>query len=270
MYRLTYDTEYDAHSRMFHASAVNIMGTRLDIVLIGQPEDTAAEICRQCVDTTAGLERLISRYIPESETSAVNLAEPLSLIPVSDRYRRILTLSAEMSRRTLGAFDITLGQGSEFEFTDSGELIIPSQGIKIDLGGIGKGIAVDEMTRIIRSGDIESAFISFGGSSIAGIGAHPRGDSWRVSIADPFSGHTLRCIDLRDASLSTSGNSTALRGHIIDPATGHAVTGRRLSAVVTPSATEAEALSTAWLIADSRTRAAIFNNFDIKEEYVFN
>lgn len=270
MYTLTYDTDYHAPSRMFHASAVNIMGTRLDIVVIGHAEDRAAGLCRECVDMTSMLERQVSRYVADSETSAINRAEPLSQLPVSDSYRSLLTLSADMCRRTLGAFDVTLGDGSRFDFGDNGELIIPARGLKIDFGGIAKGIAVDRMTRILAGADTKSAFISFGGSSIAGIGSHPGGDSWRVSIADPFSGNTLRCIDLVDSSLSTSGNSTALRGHIIDPSTGHAVTGRRLSAVVARSATEAEALSTAWLVADAEKRTAILDNFEITEEYVFN
>ncbi|MBD5214725.1 MAG: FAD:protein FMN transferase [Bacteroidales bacterium] len=270
MNRLTYDTEYHAESRMHHTSAVNIMGTRLDIVIIGHDEATASSISTDCLNATLALETIISRYNPKSETSGINSAEPLSMISISDRYRSLLDLSADMCRRTYGRFDITLGQGSQFAYSDSGDLLIPRQGLKIDMGGIGKGIAVDEMTRIMRQAGTERAFVSFGGSSIAAIGTHPAGDAWRVSIADPFSGHTLRCIDLADTSISTSGNSSALRGHIIDPSTGYAVTGRRLSAVVVDSATEAEALSTAWLVADSAMRAAITDNFDIKEEYVFN
>lgn len=267
---MTYTTEYDAASRMLHASAVNIMGTRLDIIVVGLPESAAGDLSTRCLDVTADLERCVSRYIADSETSDINRAEPLSLVAVSDRYRSILTLAADLCRRTYGNFDITLGQNSKFDFTESGELIIPSQGLKIDMGGLAKGIAVETMTEILTSGGTSSAFISFGGSSIAGIGSHPSGDCWRVSIADPFSGHTLRCIDLVDSSLSTSGNSTALRGHIIDPSTGIAVTGRRLSAVAAPSAIEAEALSTAWLVADRDTRVAIAKNFTISEEYVFN
>lgn len=263
------DHTYDTSSRMLHAQLDNVMGTRLDFVTIGATESASLDAFEECVNMVVDLDRRLSRFRPDSEISAINRSEPLSAVPVSDELRSILLLAGDMCHKTYGSFDVTLGSGSRFDFIGN-SLIIPSGGLKVDLGGMAKGIAVDRIRMCLRRHNISAAFVSFGGSSIMGLGHHPGGDCWRVGVIDPFSGRQLRALSLHDSSLSTSGNSRGYRGHIIDPATGHAVTGRRLSAVVAPSATDAEVLSTAWLVADEECRSQILHNFDIKEEFVFN
>lgn len=255
---------------MLYAAREHLMGTRLDVVLLDVDEADAKALWEECVTDIEKLEATVSRFNPGSEVSLVNRSEPLSTVAVSPGFREILDLASEMCRLTEGTFDVTLGDGSHFSYDASGALLIPSGGLKIDMGGLAKGFAVDRMCRRLKNAGVKRAFISFGGSSIAGLGSHPGGESWRVSIADPFTGHPLRTVDLRDESLSTSGNSKEYRGHIIDPATGRAVTGRRLSAIVAPSAIDAEVLSTAWLVADADTRRRILNNFSVKEEFVYN
>lgn len=255
---------------MLHAHSGQLMGTHLDIVLLDVGEDEGSELCARCISMTEELEQSVSRFVPGSDVSRINRSEPLSIVAVSPDCRSLLETAAAMCRRTLGTFDVTLGEGSRFDFAPDGELLIPANGLKIDMGGLAKGVAVERMRAILNDADVKNAFISFGGSSILGLGRHPEGDSWRVSIPDPFSGHTLRTVDLRDTSLSTSGNSREYRGHILDPLTGHAVTGRRLSAIVAPSAVDAEVLSTAWLVTSPEQRIEIMKNFDILEEFVYN
>lgn len=254
---------------MLHGQLNNVMGTRLDIVTIGATEADSLSTWNECCAIVTDMDRRYSRFRTDSEVSAINRSEPLSVIPVSKQFKSILQLASDLCTKTLGAFDVTLGDGSNFNF-DGNSLIIPASGLKIDLGGLAKGVAVDSISDIIHAHDINTAFISFGGSSIAGLGSHPGGDCWRVGIIDPFNGHRLRAVSLNDSSLSTSGNTPRYRGHIINPATGCAVSGRRVSAVVASSATDAEALSTAWLVADADRRVEIMQNFDIKEEFVFN
>lgn len=262
---------YHSKERMLHSAADRVMGTRLDIVLLGVDEKGGKAVAAECLATARRLEESISRFIPTSDVARINRSEPQSMVAVGPGLREIMESAARYCRLTLGAFDITLGEGSRFNFSaDGGLLVIPSGGLKIDMGGYGKGLALNMMHERLKAAGITDAFVSFGGSSILGMGRHPGGNCWRVSIADPFTGHTLRSVDLSDSSLSVSGNSREYRGHIVDPSTGRAVTGKRLSAVVAPSALDAEVLSTAWLVADADTRSRILPNFEIIEEYVYN
>lgn len=257
---------------MFHASACNLMGTRLDVVMIGVRQGIATALWQSCLDIVSHLETVGSRFSPDSETSAVNRAEPLSMVSVSPLFRGLLTDAIGYRTLTLGAFDITACSCAAVDFTPDGlSLIIPSSGLKIDLGGYLKGHAVDLIADTLRQGGVTDAFIDFGGSSIMGIGSHPAGDGWPVSVTDPYTRRSLRAGVLRDAALSTSGNTPAYNGHIVSPFTGRAVTGNRLSAVIAPRAVDAEVLSTAWLVADRDLRAAILPNFPtVIDEFVYN
>lgn len=257
---------------MFHASAAGLMGTRLDVVMLSVERDGASDLWQQCLDAVSELERVGSRFLTDSETTAVNRAEPLSMLAVSPLFGSLLSQAVSYRDLTLGAFDVTGCSGSTVEFTpDGSQLVIPSSGLKIDLGGYLKGHAVDLMADTLRRGGVTDAFIDFGGSSIMGIGSHPAGDGWPVSVTDPYTRRSLRAGSLRDASLSTSGNTPAYNGHIISPFTGRAVTGNRLAAVIAPRAVDAEVLSTAWLVADADMRAAIMANFPtVIDEFVYN
>ncbi len=256
---------------MLHAAADGVMGTRLDAVMLGITEDNGSEIWTRCLQQVRDIEQECSKFIATSYTTAINRAEPLSMVQVSDLYADMLRLAHRYRSLTNGAFDITLGQGSEISFAADGQLIIPSTGLNVDFGGMAKGYALEHVMDILRNAGISNAFVNFGGSSIAAIGTHPAGDGWQVAISDPYTGRNLHTVTLRDSSLSTSGNTPHYNGHIVNPFTGRAVTGNRLSAVVARSACDAEVLSTAWLVTDRQQRAGILKNFnDVTEEFVYN
>jgi thiamine biosynthesis lipoprotein len=146
------------------------------------------------------------------------------------------------------------------------------EGVMLDLGAIGKGYAIDRAAELLHEAGVESALLHGGTSTIYAIGGPPDANSWRIAIADPRntkdsfwtweqsgakqeSGPPLTLVDLRDQSLSVSavwGKCFQANGqnfgHILDPRTGLPVTGALLSAVILPSATETDALSTALLI----------------------
>lgn len=256
---------------MFHVAVNGIMGTRLDAVILGVNEDDGSDICKRCLQQINEIEQECSKFISTSCTTLVNRAEPLSMVPVSDLYADMLRSAYHYRKLTHGTFDIALGQGSEISFTEDKQLIIPSTGLNIDFGGMAKGYALERVMDTIKTAGITDAFVNFGGSSIAAIGSHPAGDGWQVAIGDPYTGRNLHTVTLRDNSLSTSGNTPHYNGHIVNPFTGRAVTGNRLSAVVATSACNAEVLSTSWLVADKEQRATILKNFnDVTEEFVYN
>ncbi len=130
-------------------------------------------------------------------------------------------------------------------------------GVELDLGGIGKGVAVDRAVKTLKGLGVESALLHAGTSSVCAIGRPPGGDAWPVAIRDPEAPErSAGTVRLCNAALSVSGahgrffeEDGERYGHVMDPRTGGPSQGARQAAVVHPSATVAEGLSTALLVA---------------------
>jgi thiamine biosynthesis lipoprotein len=121
--------------------------------------------------------------------------------------------------------------------------------MEIDLGGIGKGYAVERGLAILKSAGMRAAIVNGGGSSIAAFGAPPGREGWPVQVGVTRTGS--RVLLLRDRSMSTSQQDPVALpfapgtfGDILDPRTGAPAAGRMAVTVVGPSATIADALST--------------------------
>jgi thiamine biosynthesis lipoprotein len=145
------------------------------------------------------------------------------------------------------------------------------------LGGIGKGYALENIKRYCSENRITNALINFGDSSVTTIGTHPHGDYWPIGIQHAFtSGSSIHTFALRDASLSTSGNTPNNRikfgdtGHILNPLTGKFQNETMTVSVVTTSPIEAEVLSTALFIASDKEKAEILNRFKPGEAIVIS
>lgn len=147
-------------------------------------------------------------------------------------------------------------------------------GVMLDLGAIGKGYAVERATDILRQDGVTSALVHGGTSTVFGLGHPPEAESWRVAVESPRQGmeagragipaatqgqrrpgQLLATVPLGDQAMSVSavwGRSFEAEGrifgHVLDPRTGGPVSGALLAAVVLPSATETDALSTALLV----------------------
>jgi FAD:protein FMN transferase len=139
---------------------------------------------------------------------------------------------------------------------DGRTLALPSGETQLDLGGIGVGYGLDRMASVLRRMGIERAFLDVSGDCLA-LGAPPGEAGWRVDIADPRRpGQTIATTRLRDMALATSSNTIsvvrygrAVRGHVINPDTGWPANALTQVSVVARTGIEADALSTAMLVA---------------------
>ena len=129
--------------------------------------------------------------------------------------------------------------------------------------------ALKKIGVLLREAGVGSAFVDFGNSSILGIGRHPYGPCWRVSLPDPATGNALAEFDLVDRALSVSGNTAAHAEHIVNPHTGLRDASRQIVAVVADDPLDAEVVSTAWMIAGEPQRRRIACGFDKLEVYAY-
>jgi thiamine biosynthesis lipoprotein len=265
--------------------SADAMGGAFSVAIYSSGRADADAAAAEAFAELRRLDRMLSNYRPESEWSEVNRNAADRPVEVSQELFDLLSACLEYSRRSEGAFDITVGPlVKAWGFRDGpGRLANDSAaqealgrvgyanvlldsvkrtvrfarpGMEIDPGGIGKGYAVDRMIGALRRNGIERALVSAAGSSIYALGAPPGRDGWQVNIREPgrTEGATDRIL-LKDASISTSGSSEKsfraggqVYGHIFDPRTGRPVQGVLLVSVVAPRAIDSEAWTKAFFV----------------------
>jgi thiamine biosynthesis lipoprotein len=143
------------------------------------------------------------------------------------------------------------------------------EGVMLNLGAIGKGYAVERAAEVLREAGVTRALIHGGTSTVQALGTPPGEEYWKIAIETPSPvpdapPTLLATVPLKDEAMSVSGvwgNSFQAGGrtygHIIDPRTGQPAIGTVLAAVVLPSATETDALSTALLTLGAAGHEAI-------------
>jgi thiamine biosynthesis lipoprotein len=144
-------------------------------------------------------------------------------------------------------------------------------GVMLDLGAIGKGYAIERAAEVLRDAGVTSALLHGGTSTVYALGHPPGAEFWQVALDQPPAAlgappTPLPPVRLKDEAMSVSaiwGRSFQaegkLFGHILDPRTGEPAQSAVLAAVVLPSATETDALSTALLLLGSNGHAQIAN-----------
>ncbi len=261
------------------------MATYFEIALWGRDEQYLRGVAQEALEEIHRIEGQLSIYRDDTDIYELNAVAAYRPITLDPRVFRLLEHAKRLSAETGGAFDITVAplirawgfMGASGQMADPaaveealtrvGMNLVEldeenftarylREGVMIDLGAIGKGYALEQVAELIRDYEVPGGLIHGGTSSVAAVGSQPDGSAWQVAIQDPVDANSLLSVaGLRDASLSVSAihgkfftDADARYGHVIDPRTGQPVRNALLAAVVCPSATESDALSTALLI----------------------
>jgi FAD:protein FMN transferase len=257
------------------------MGTTFEIHLYAADQARALELFEAAFEEVERVEAALSNYRPSSELSRINAQAAAAPVTTDPEVFGLLERAFAYSRRSDGAFDMTVGRlmkawgffrGSG-RFPSDEELervrgqtgwrrvrLDPARrsvrfltpGLELDPGGIGKGYALDRVAALLREHGVTAALLTSGSSSIYALGAPPGKPGWTVSVPDPLDrARTLSRVVLKDRSLSTSGNYEKFFRvggrtycHIMDPRTGRPVDGVLQTTVIAPEATDSDALST--------------------------
>lgn len=210
-------------ARFFNHEAMN---TTFALRLRGEEEAVARGMARQCFDQIDILESRLSRFMEGSDVFCINRMAAGETLYISEATHQCLLLALDACARTRGLFDITLGNRIEHVkagadgplpplcgrltvHPDVAAITCEEPGREIDLGGIGKGFALDQIGRTLVEWGAEDALLCAGASSLLAIG--PR--AWPVDLAGD--GGVLR-VALERQALSASGSG--IQGsHIVHP-----------------------------------------------------
>jgi FAD:protein FMN transferase len=253
-----------------------IMGTRIAVELWAADRATADREIEAVMQEMHRIDALMSTYKPSSQVSLVNAEAAQRAVRVDADLFGLLQTSLDYSRITEGAFDITYASvGYLYDFRHAIKptdqeiaralpavnyrhvVLDPNAqtvrfmraGVRIDLGGIAKGWAVDRGIDLLRAAGVERAMVTAGGDTR--IIGDRFGKPWMVGIRDPREERKVIVrVPLDDAALSTSGDyerffeADGVRyHHILEPATGRPARAVRSVTVIGPTATRTDGLS---------------------------
>jgi FAD:protein FMN transferase len=256
------------------------MACRFEVTLA---EEDAAHVAaaRRALDEADRIEDALSVFRDSSEVMRVNREGADGPVAVGETLFSLLRRCQELHADVEGAFDPTSAPlsrswgflaragrlpGAEdiaaalaLVGLDKVELNPESRtvrfrlsGMALNFGGIGKGYALDRMAGLLRGQGVPRALLSAGGSSVLALGGGP---GFRVDVRSPTTNAVIVRLRIQEAALGTSGAGEQFfetggrrYGHVLDPRSGWPVAGVLSASAAAPSAADADALSTAFLV----------------------
>jgi thiamine biosynthesis lipoprotein len=257
------------------------MGTMFNIIVYHPSVAAAERAVDEAMAEIVRLDEVMSHYSQQSELSRLNREGRRGFVTVEPSLYDVVEQSIAFSRRSGGRFDVTIAPllrvwkdafaagrtpsarevanarrcvgYQHIEARPPNQIRFHSDCMELDLGGIGKGYAVDRALEVLGSAGVRHAVVNAGGSTIGAIGAPPGFDGWPIDLGASVSGHTTML--LRDGAISTSQQHLRRLpfgpgefGEIIDPQRKAPAESETMVSVMTASATSADALSTTLLL----------------------
>ena len=283
------------------------MGTVFRVVLYAADRPTAERAAKAAFARVAELDKVMSDYDPASELIRLckaNDAAPGKPIAVSTDLFAVLRKAEEVSRKSEGAFDVTVGPlvrlwrlarrtqllpdakeladakakvGYEKVALDpAGQTVaLKLPGMRLDLGGIAKGYAADVALAVLsETCGIKQALVAAAGDIACGD-PPPDRDGWAVDIAPISKGQQPRRLTLANRAVSTSGDLEQFveiggvrYSHVLDPRTGLGLTGRRSVTVIARRGVDADSLTKAASVLPAEKALALIDSIDGAATYI--
>ena len=261
-----------------------MLTTYITLTVVAQDEQKAREHIAAGFDRIAELDRTLSFQKPDSELSRLNDRAGCGPVAVSNDLYTVVEAGVLWYGRTRGTFDIAVGPLMELwhacgklnrlptpeeiarvkPLLDAGGIILnpsaravtlPVKGMRLDLGGLGKGYIADEVAKLLVGRGVKSALVAVSGE-ICAVGLSPSGRPWRIGIQDPRKPHSSQALvavlELSGRSVSTSGNYERFEqiqgrrySHIVDPRTGRTAEGVSSVTVIGPDTMTTDLLGAA-------------------------
>ncbi len=279
-------TSIESFSQSVFNRTLKLMGSRFNITVVADNQSEADQYIDIAVAEIKRIERLISSWDPDSQTSSINVNAGIRPIAVDKELYQLIERSINISKLTDGAFDISYASmdriwsfdGSEANVpepeviassidkigfdqiildTDEKSIFLAQKGMKIGFGAIGKGYAADKAKSVLINAGVEAGIINASGDMNT-WGTQPDGSPWQVAIINPFDKtKPFASLPIHHGAVVTSGNYEKYltidgerHAHIIDPRSGWPVKGILSVTIFAPKAELADALATGVFVMD--------------------
>ncbi len=263
---------------------LKLMGSRFEVTVIAKDSSEAASYIDMAIAEITRIEKLISSWDPNSQTSAINKNAGLKPVKINQELFKLIERSIGISRLTDGAFDISYasmdkiwkfdGSMKDMPATDKikasvanvgfgkiklnkakSTVFLKQKGMKIGFGAIGKGYAADMAKALLIRKGVKAGIINASGDMNT-WGKQPNGKPWKVAITNPMDKNkAFALLPIEDGAVVTSGNyekyvrfGNKRYAHIIDPRTGYPANGIISATVFAPKAELADALATSVFV----------------------
>ena len=271
-------------SQDVYQRTLSLMGSRFEITVVAENRAEGNSFIDLAVDEISRIEKLISSWDENSQTSLINENAGIKPVKVSKALFHLIERAIKISKLTDGAFDISYASMDKIWKFDGSMTQMPSEenikksiekvgykniildennysvflklkGMKIGFGAIGKGYAADKAKQLLIKKDVKSGIINASGDLNA-WGKQPNGKDWQVAIVNPLNkDKVFSWLPVNNSAVVTSGNyekyvkfNNTLYSHIIDPRTGYPSTGILSATIFTANAELADALATSVFV----------------------
>ncbi|MGB5275174.1 MAG: FAD:protein FMN transferase, partial [Flavobacteriaceae bacterium] len=277
------------------SKTLKLMGSRFDITVVAVNEELGYINIDEAVAEITRIEKLISSWDQDSETSLINRNAGIQPVKVSLELYKLIERAKQISEITDGAFDISYASMDEIWKFDGSMKRMPSEddikksvarvgyqkiilneqdhsvflkqpGMKISFGAIGKGYAADKTKELLVANQVVAGIINAAGD-LTTWGTKVSGEKWLIGIANPLSKDKIfSWLPIVESSVATSGNyeKYVIFGgkkytHIIDPRTGYPASGINSVSIFAKSAELCDALATAVFIMGREAGISLIN-----------
>jgi FAD:protein FMN transferase len=234
------------------------MGSRFEVLLLGDDEDLLDAVAVAVIEEIIRLDGALSRFDPRSEIARINREAGDKPVRVDLEVFELLERCEQARRLTAGYFDVTAsknagsaGMPALLLDAESHAVRFTRDGVSIDLGGVGKGYALDRGRDIMLRFGVTCGLLNGGSSSALAVGApHDKG-GWPAAVRHPLNPDAapVAYVELADRGLSCSAarHPGQRRSDVLNPLSGRPLDGDAACVTLAASATDAEVYSTALL-----------------------